>query len=269
MVIHTVVPPAQQQLPPVTLTQQVQTVPAKMKASVKKEPITTVIPPVTIQQAVPQTVVLPTLPATIVQASPIVVPTPVPLINEVQNNTALTAIRSPSMPLPNGITSDWESRVAIQRQHNYSLRTSGMIPDAFPDQMVGFNDDGIPVDKLTTPREVWDREYNNTSSKQAQSSQPYKGGRVRYASGTPGDPDDNSDSSDSSDRDKKRKGTPWSDESSDDNDKESNSDSSSNDSWVNYIIQPQANLSKSQQRKLRQKLAAKLREKTGDDERRA
>jgi hypothetical protein len=270
MVLHTVVPTVQQQLPPVTVTQQVQNVPANPKAHIKREPITTVIPPVVTQNIVPQTVVLP--PPTNVVSATIpqpVVPITVPQIIEVQENPVLTAIRSPSMPLPNGIASDWESRVAIQRQHNYSLRTTGIIPVTFPDQMVGFNGDGIPVDKLTTPREVWDREYSNTASQKEQSSQPYKGGRVRYASGTPGDPDDNSDSSDSSDRDKKRKSTPWSDESSDDNDKESDTDSSSNDSWVNYIIQPQSNLSKSQQRKLRRKLAAKLREKTGDDERRA
>ena len=48
----------------------------------------------------------------------------------------------------------WVDRVASQRLRNADLRATG--ESNFPDQGIGFNEDGYPVDKATTPREVWD-----------------------------------------------------------------------------------------------------------------
>ena len=48
-------------------------------------------------------------------------------------------------------------RVANQRLRNADLRATG--ESNFPDQGIGFNEDGYPVDKATTPREVWDRSW--------------------------------------------------------------------------------------------------------------
>ena len=50
--------------------------------------------------------------------------------------------------------STWTDRVASQRLRNADLRATG--ESNFPDQGIGFNEDGYPVDKATTPREVWD-----------------------------------------------------------------------------------------------------------------
>jgi hypothetical protein len=57
-----------------------------------------------------------------------------------------------------GVLSDWKSRVATQQQRNLSIRKYGKAPTELPDQWVGFDIDGVPVDKLTTPRSVWSRE---------------------------------------------------------------------------------------------------------------
>ena len=53
--------------------------------------------------------------------------------------------------------STWTDRVANQRLRNADLRAKG--ESNFPDQGIGFNEDGYPVDKATTPREVWDRSW--------------------------------------------------------------------------------------------------------------
>ncbi|KAE9392563.1 hypothetical protein BT96DRAFT_944529 [Gymnopus androsaceus JB14] len=49
----------------------------------------------------------------------------------------------------------WENRVANQRLRNNDLRKSGV--SNIPDQGIGFNRSGYPVDKAHTPREVWER----------------------------------------------------------------------------------------------------------------
>ena len=53
--------------------------------------------------------------------------------------------------------STWMDRVANQRLRNADLRATG--ESNFPDQGIGFNEDGYPVDKATTPCEVWDRSW--------------------------------------------------------------------------------------------------------------
>ena len=51
----------------------------------------------------------------------------------------------------------WKDRVANQRLRNADLRATG--ESNFPDQGIGFNEDGCPVDKATTPHEVWDQSW--------------------------------------------------------------------------------------------------------------
>ncbi|KAE9396141.1 hypothetical protein BT96DRAFT_996960 [Gymnopus androsaceus JB14] len=69
----------------------------------------------------------------------------------VQVNTATNAAGPPSVdPQQN-----WENRVANQRLRNNDLQNSGV--SNIPDQGIGFNRSGYPVDKDHTPCEVWDR----------------------------------------------------------------------------------------------------------------
>src|ERR1700742_1057270 len=52
----------------------------------------------------------------------------------------------------------WLSRVALQQLWNEDLRQTGK--SSYEDQGIGFNEDGIPVDKATTPHAVWDRGFS-------------------------------------------------------------------------------------------------------------
>jgi len=68
-----------------------------------------------------------------------------------QVNTAANAADPPSVDSQR----NWEDRVAKQRLRNNNLLTSGV--SSIPDQGIGFNRSGYPVNKAHTPREVWDR----------------------------------------------------------------------------------------------------------------
>ncbi|KAL0056538.1 hypothetical protein AAF712_016857, partial [Marasmius tenuissimus] len=139
-------------------------------------------------------------------------------------------------PKPADLESIWKNRVGLQRVRNSQQRTYGHTE--IPDQGIGFDEDGIPVDKSTTPREVWDRDYQGSQQDtRDRGSQPPigNGGNqppTHYggaAGGNPGDPGGDSSDGDSrrgnDDRPRKedkkpkrnRRGrTPWDDESSDD-----------------------------------------------------
>ncbi|KAE9390229.1 hypothetical protein BT96DRAFT_1002466 [Gymnopus androsaceus JB14] len=65
----------------------------------------------------------------------------------------------------------WENRVANQQLRNNDLRKSGV--SNIPDQGIGFNRSGYPVDKSHTPREVWVRREDMYH--------PQYTGRVGYA----------------------------------------------------------------------------------------
>lgn len=58
----------------------------------------------------------------------------------------------------------WEERVAGQRLRNREFCNHGH--STHPDQGIGFNEDGCPVDKATTPCKVWDRRWNSEPSPQ-------------------------------------------------------------------------------------------------------
>lgn len=49
----------------------------------------------------------------------------------------------------------WNDQVALQQLRNSDLRETG--ESTIPDQGVGFNIDGYPVDKAKTPQFIWDR----------------------------------------------------------------------------------------------------------------
>ncbi|KAJ3823907.1 hypothetical protein F5880DRAFT_1612454 [Lentinula raphanica] len=68
-------------------------------------------------------------------------------------NTDTSSSKAKVEEASKGILS-WTDRVAIQRQQNSDLRSKGS--SQFPDQMVGFNDDGLPIDKSTTERSTWE-----------------------------------------------------------------------------------------------------------------
>lgn len=54
---------------------------------------------------------------------------------------------------------EWDNRVTGQQLRNQEIRENRQ--STHPDQGIGFNEDGCPVDKATTPREVWDRRWNS------------------------------------------------------------------------------------------------------------
>ncbi|KIK51938.1 hypothetical protein GYMLUDRAFT_64536 [Collybiopsis luxurians FD-317 M1] len=170
-------------------------------------------------------------------------------------------------PSPNDGQMDWASRVAIQHQRNSDLYQRSV--SAFADQQIGFNEDGFPVDKLTTPAEVWAKDCSgqlspapnliqptvntgvipiNTHISKAGSSKGNKSERNCYHC----------------------KETPWDDKSSE-NYSDSDSDSeypSSDELWAEDLIQPTQNLSASKRQKMRRKMVEGLRAKSADDDRR-
>ncbi|KAL0059579.1 hypothetical protein AAF712_013670 [Marasmius tenuissimus] len=151
-------------------------------------------------------------------------------------------IRRPNPEDPERV---WKERVGLQRVRNSQQRTFGRTE--IPDQGIGFDEDSLPVDKNTTPREVWDRDYreaqrdgrNNNSRppSENQGTQPPNNFMGGAAGGNPGDPgDDSSDNDDRrSNRDRRkndkhpdkgrRRTTPWDDESSSDDESNYSTDS--------------------------------------------
>ena len=214
----------------------------------------------------PQHGTLPVVPTTISVAPPVVQATvrlppsnaPGPSSMPVPTVSA----ESQPQPLPLGVAKDWVSRIAIQHQRNASLRDFGFAPAGLPDQMVGYNVNGLPVDKLNTPREIWDRFYfppaesfagpSNRAGAKAPSKKSCEGGRKHKSAKSKG-----------------RKRSPWSDESSDPSDTESNTDSSSNASWLDKFATCKGKITPNEHRKLLRSLASQMRETTGDDERRS
>ncbi|KAL0565038.1 hypothetical protein V5O48_016993 [Marasmius crinis-equi] len=137
----------------------------------------------------------------------------------------------------------WQDRVTLQRMRNNDRRQFGN--SNIPEQGIGFDEDGMPVEKETTPREVWDKQYrerrpdlgpsqhrntgthnvpqynnvNHNHNNRINSAFPQS--MRGAAGGNPGDPgDDGSDSDDdrprppNKDDGGKRRRTPWGDESS-------------------------------------------------------
>ncbi|KAJ3720047.1 hypothetical protein C8R42DRAFT_643332 [Lentinula raphanica] len=193
----------------------------------------------------------------------------------------------------------WTDRVAIQRQRNSDLRTKGS--SQFPDQMVGFNDDGLPIDKSTTDRSTWEHrsavnkpsdvgqtnlcgEAYDLKNEQTNSTTILSKGddeRTGNKTGTGGpskDPGD--DSSDNSSDDEKPEGdkpkrhrTPWEEDSADDIPESGSEDSSSDESWVDNLFVAQDNPadpkeSKNKRKRAKKKLLTKMRNQSADDERR-
>ncbi|KAJ8087820.1 hypothetical protein PM082_006670 [Marasmius tenuissimus] len=149
----------------------------------------------------------------------------------------------------------WKDRVNAQRMRNHERRETGH--SSIQDQGIGFDEDAMPVDKATTPREVWDRDYrealknfnstptgsrdptnftrnnrdhstnhhwNYTNDDQDARLPPPPPGPRGIVGGNPGDPGGDSSDSDSNrgrppkkDDGGKRRRTPWGDESSDEN----------------------------------------------------
>ncbi|KAK1221598.1 hypothetical protein PQX77_015611 [Marasmius sp. AFHP31] len=144
------------------------------------------------------------------------------------NPEVLSATGQPQSPRsrPN----DWNDRVSLQRWRNRDFREKGW--SGIPDQRIGFDEDSNPVDKDTTPHEVWDRDYQESTH--------------RAAGGNPGDPGGDSSESDDGrgsrgpDKRPPRKSEPkkphhtlWDDESS-----SSDGNEYSNDSLLSDIEEP-------------------------------
>ncbi|KAF9255749.1 hypothetical protein L218DRAFT_1008229, partial [Marasmius fiardii PR-910] len=160
---------------------------------------------------------------------------------------------SPRIETKESPSREWMDRVALQRIRNSDVRQHGH--SNVPDQRIGFDEDSNPVDKDTTPRERWDRDFReyvrrNTSHNNRSQRNNYNNRNVRpqqggTSGGNPGDPGGNSSDSDSNDQSrhsdnkkppkkperKQRRSTPWDDDSpSDSSPSEYSSDSLDSDS---------------------------------------
>ncbi|KAJ3748267.1 hypothetical protein EV360DRAFT_89762 [Lentinula raphanica] len=186
-----------------------------------------------------------------------------------KTNEGTPKIKTPSLigSNENGLHMSWVDHVAIQQRNN-DLRKQGH--SMFPDQMVGFNDDGMSVDKLVNERSKWgsrvtgeqpldtnmplppsgptdnpnhyvppppsDPPANNNTGDQQQSMHVATGGPPD----DPGDDSDNNHSDHNSHHSYCRKQTPWEIDSVDDL-PESNSEtiSLSEKSWADGLFQTQ------------------------------
>ncbi|KAK1220507.1 hypothetical protein PQX77_016728 [Marasmius sp. AFHP31] len=147
-------------------------------------------------------------------------------------------------PNPDDPEKVWKERVALQRVRSSQQRTFGRTE--IPDQGIGFDEDSLPVDKDTTPREVWSRDYREAQrrgrddnlrppSEQYNSQPPnnFMGGATGGNSGDPGGDSSDDDHHDNRDRRKDdkhpkkgcRRQTPWDDESSSDDESDYLTDS--------------------------------------------
>ncbi|KAE9391580.1 hypothetical protein BT96DRAFT_945272 [Gymnopus androsaceus JB14] len=178
----------------------------------------------------------------------------------------------------------WENRVANQRLRNNDLRKSGV--SNIPDQGIGFNRSGYPVDKSHTPREVWVRREDMYP--------PQYTGRVGYSPTNQqnpqyncgnGPPGDNGDVDGNGRDNKSRKGKkparrhrmPWDDSSEGESppppppsspSSSSKESSLSDNDWIGAFAPNNEFLDKKVRRKLRCKAIKKLRARTDNDERR-
>ncbi|KAE9384332.1 hypothetical protein BT96DRAFT_1008187 [Gymnopus androsaceus JB14] len=193
----------------------------------------------------------------------------------------------------------WEDRVATQRLRNTDLRISGV--SNIPDQGIGFNRSGYPVDKAHTPREVWERRedmyppqytgrvgYSPTNQRNPQYNCGFQAGNSRedvvpqVVMVPPGDNggvdgDGRNDKSCKGKKPARRHCTPWDDSSKGKSPpppppssppSSSEDSSSSDDDWIGAFAPNVEFLDKKVRRNLRCKTIKKLRARTDNDERR-